>query len=252
MFSCYRQCKPLFSVFMHDKPAANSSIFHRSLGRLELGAQVLTCQLRRLRLLHICFFAEIMSLEMSKKAVSAEEFEMMKQLMARLNQFGLQSNDPAGSASHEVPGAMNDASKRLRETEDELWTHSEYDGSSWSLPESMLPPNHGPQINQLPVMPKAADEKVSLPAGVSCLEEWGNTLCELPAVAPLKKSYAELADDPDQRSYLMWVIQHESKKGPRVEDLAKYLKCAKYSEKHVGGKTSGAIIPGTNILRKFK
>jgi hypothetical protein len=50
----------------------------------------------------------------------------------------------------------------------------------------------------------------------------------------------------------MWVISHESKKGARVEDLAKYLKSIKYVEKHGMTKISGAAFPGTNLVRNFK
>ena len=124
-------------------------------------------------------------------------------------------------------------------------------GSSWTLPASMIPQTTALMQDQLPVAPTCGVEKISLPAGVSSLEEWSTTLCELPAVAALKKSYAELADDPDQHRYLMWVLQNETKKGPRVEDLAKYLKASKFVEKINDGKSSGATFPGTSIVRKF-
>ena len=193
-----------------------------------------------------------MSHEMSGKAVSGEEFQLMKQIMVRMNQFGVQPGDSSQLSDASVSGAMTDACKRHRDCDDELLTISEYDGESWTLPASMVPSSHDVPTGQLPVMPRTDQEKLSLPAGVTCLEEWGNTLCELPAVAPLKKSYAELAADPDQHSYLLWIIQHETKKGPRVEDLAKYLKASKFVEKNVDGKTSGITFPGTTILRKFK
>ena len=178
-----------------------------------------------------------MSPEMSGKAVSAEEFQLMKQIMVRMDQFGVQPGDASQPSGDSFSGAMTDACKRHRDCDDELLSTSEYDGESWTLPTSMVPSSHDVPAGRLPVMPSPGQEKISLPAGVTCLEEWGNTLCELPAVAPLKKSYAELAADPDQHSCLLWIIQHESKKGPRVEDLAKYLKASKYAEKNVGGKT---------------
>ena len=106
--------------------------------------------------------------------------------------------------------------------------------------------------DQMPVMNHPGETKVVLPPSVSSIDEWGRTMCELPAVAALKKSYLELAEDPTHHDYLMWVISHESKKGARVEDLAKYLKSIKYVEKHGMTKISGAAFPGTNLVRNFK
>lgn len=130
----------------------------------------------------------------------------MKHLMSRMNQFGVQNADAAGSENGLGLGSMTDASKRLRETEDEAWTDSEYDGSSWALPTSMTPMAQQPPSDQMPMMNHPAETKVVLLPGVSSIDEWGRTMCELPAVAALKKSYLELAEDPTHHDYLMWVI----------------------------------------------
>jgi hypothetical protein len=74
---------------------------------------------------------------------------MMKHLMSRMNQFGVQNADAAGSENGLGLGSMTDASKRLRETEDEVWTDSEYDGSSWALPTSMTPMAQQPPSDQI-------------------------------------------------------------------------------------------------------
>ena len=119
---------------------------------------------------------------------------------------------------------MTDASKRLRETEDEAWTDSEYDGSSWALPTSMTPMAQQPPSNQMPVMNHPGATKVVLPPGVSSIDEWGRTMCEFPAVAALKKSYLELAEDPTlqrgvSRSFLkQW--EFESSTHPTVRSRA--------------------------------
>ena len=69
--------------------------------------------------------------------------------------------------------------------------------------------------------------KVSLPDGVSSLEEWGRTICELPKVKELNASYRELVNisdggDTKMASYLNWVRNY---KGPssRTMDFKKYL-----------------------------
>ena len=63
---------------------------------------------------------------MSEKAITAEEFQVMKHLMSRLNQFGVQSGESAATNAADAPGAMTDACKRHRDCDDELWTGSEY------------------------------------------------------------------------------------------------------------------------------
>ena len=184
---------------------------------------------------------------MSKQPITAEEFQLMKQLMTRLEQFGVQSNDTVIPTLEPTPGAMTDASKRHRDLEEELWAESECDENSWLVPA----PEPGSSVNQLPMKPMTPG-KLLLPPGVSSIEEWGRTVCELPAVIQLKKSYAEIVKDPTQVNYLNWVMRHETGMGPRVADLAKYLKAVKFDEICDLGKSSGAIFPGTNVVCKFK
>lgn len=184
---------------------------------------------------------------MSKQPITTAEYQLMKQLMTRLNQFGVQQDGVVTPSLEPTHGAMTDASKRHRDADDELWAESECDEGSWSLPM----PEPGPSTDQLPVKP-VTPGKVQLPPGVSSIEEWGRTVCELPAVMQLKKSYAELMKDSSQVSYLKWVARHETGMGPRVTDLAKYLKAMKFEEECDQGKSSSAIFPGTTIIRKFK
>ena len=184
---------------------------------------------------------------MSKQPITTEEYQLMKQLMTRLNQFGVQQDGAVIPTLEPTHGAMTDASKRHRDADDELWAESECDDGSWSIPVQ----ESGSSADQLPVKPTTPG-KLQLPPGVSSIEEWGRTVCELPAVMQLKKSYAEIVKDPNQVSYLKWVARHEVGMGPRVADLARYLKAVKFEESCDQGKSSGAIFPGTNIIRKFK
>eukprot|EP00435_Cladocopium_sp_Y103_P011607 s4146_g3.t1 len=169
--------------------------------------------------------------------------------MARLNQYGIQSEDGVRPALEPTLGAMTDASKRHRDFEEELWSETECDGSGWAVP-TLPSPEPRSSADQLPMKPSQG--KLKLPPGIESVEEWGKTICELPSVVSLKKSYEELTLDSNQKGYLTWVIQHETGMGPRVEDLAKYLKAIQYDVKHDLGKSSGATFPGTTIVRKFK
>ena len=65
-------------------------------------------------------------------------------------------------------------------------------------------------------------------------------LWELPAVASLKLSYAELEKDSTQVDYLTWVIRHES---GMAEDLAKFLKAVNFDQKHDLGSLPVPLFP---------
>ena len=92
---------------------------------------------------------------------------------------------------------------------------------------------------------------MSLPDGVSSLEEWGRTICELPKVKELNSSYRELvkisdSGDTKMASYLNWVSNY---KGPssRTMDFKKYLlACSAYESQP---KT---YFPGSMEIRRLK
>lgn len=163
----------------------------------------------------------------------------------------------AGTTSSETPstsGAMNDASKRHRSESSERFSFDVYDDGSWEIPTSMkLPPldSSSGEEKQAVVAPQPSklDKKVSLPQGVNSIVEWGATLVELPAVKALKLSYKEICTREDQSEYLKWVLKHPDDKGPRVADLNRYLHASGYATRQM---VTGAKLPGTEILRKYK
>ena len=71
----------------------------------------------------------------------------MKQLMTRLNQFGVQQDGAVIPTLEPTHGAMTDASKRHRDADDELWAESECDDGSGSIPVQ----ESGSSADQLPV-----------------------------------------------------------------------------------------------------
>ena len=177
---------------------------------------------------------------MSSTPVTTEEIQQLKQIVARMEAQGLM----LGSVSAGSSGAMTDASKRLRE--DGVESFDLYEVESWESPNSLIPSGG----SQEPVPPKSVASVHQLPPGVNSIKEWGQTLCELPSVAKMKLSYAELVADPQHESYLKWISKNETGKGPRVEDLAKYLKAVAYPV----GRTSDSDVkfPGSDVVRKFK
>ena len=130
-----------------------------------------------------------------------------------------------GPALGPTPGAMTDASKRHRDSGEELWSGSEGEDFGWAVPTSE-PSQKG---------------KPKPPPGVSSIEEWGRTICgscrQWPA---LKLSYAELEKDSTQVDYLTWVIRHES---GMAEDLAKFLKAVNFDQKHDLGSLPVPLFP---------
>jgi hypothetical protein len=186
---------------------------------------------------------------MSQDAVSAEEFRALKATMDRLRKYGLQ-NVASDAAGAEMPGAMADSSKRLRDDSVASFDMA-FDDESWDLPCGGVLTGSSAIGGQQVISPKVlSSQTVELPPGVSSIKEWGKTLCELPAVARQKLSYEALAQDESQTDYLLWILKQGASKGPRVADLANYLQAIKFTEK-CNGLATGPPYPGSNVVRKF-
>ena len=132
--------------------------------------------------------------------------------------------------------SMTDASKRrldesavTEEDDFEYLTHSGY--------QAPVPPAAGPA----PTM--------ELPAGVTSLARWGQTLCSLPKMASLEKSYAELVElaktDKNVKGYLESFVLPYNGTSAKTKDLQKYLKATGY-------KAPAAYYEGTKDARVFK
>ena len=186
---------------------------------------------------------------MSQDAVSAEEFRALRVTMDRLRKYGLQSAT-SEAAGAEVPGAMADSSKRLRDDSIASFDMA-FDDEPWDLPCGGVLTGFSATGGQQVISPKVlSSQTVELPPGVSSIKEWGKTLCELPAVARQKLSYEALAQDESQTDYLLWILKQGASKGPRVADLANYLQATKFTEK-CNGQSIGPPYPGSHVVRKF-
>lgn len=108
---------------------------------------------------------------------------------------------PNGARQNEVPGAMSDASKRLRESNEAVCVDGddgfEMLGSPPTLPKS---PNFMPVSMQWSSTWREAsidysrgDHNVPLPTGVASYPEWGKTLIQMPKFKDANLTYHDLA-----------------------------------------------------------
>ena len=152
---------------------------------------------------------------------------------------------PCGSLT---TAAMSDASKR-RGDESEGFVSTrvkmspsrgtdDYSEASFQL---VLSEEDDPQ---LPVLP----EKSELPAGILSFQEWGDTVCELPAVKSLKKTYKELVAEKSHHDYLLWVLKNGKNKGARCADLRSYLIMGKFAS----DVPAEICYPGSTEVRKTR
>ena len=191
----------------------------------------------------------ICALVMSSSKMSTEQVKQALGFLQSLQQSGhlgeLLSQLATTSMEKDVGGSMSDASKRRL---DEVSVASD-DFIPINLSEEIETVEHkdmGPQ--QMPKLPKStslAAVEGSFPPGIESLEHWSTTLCELPKVASLKKTYGQLlktaASDPDMKNYLKWILKY---KGPsdRTLDLAAFLKAS-------GFEQGQAYFPGGEVRR---
>lgn len=150
-----------------------------------------------------------------------------------------------------MPGSMTDASKRLREDAWEMIS-----GASDSPPQPM--PVSTNAAVQPPMRPSSSgggytttSEPTALPKGITSVEQWGKTLCQLPKVAKLHLSYAELVTlaqtDKEINTYLGDYILNHKTSSLKVADFKQYLQ-------YIGfGKDQKTYIPGSSTIeRKMK
>lgn len=180
--------------------------------------------------------------------VTQKELELAQEVILRAHAAGvIKPEDPWG-------GAMNDSSKRLREGLGyEEW--EEIIDEQRTLTEERM--EHVSKQAQLPLKPtkdKDINKSVSLPPGVSSVNDWGNTVCRLPRVAKMECSYSELLEKPELFSYLKWVKQHGKGQSGRFEDFSKYLTAVRFGE--TSGSSSGYVesecFPGSSDRRERK
>ena len=200
-------------------------------------------------------------MSMSKGAYPENKQSQAMELLREMKRTGmLDSMVQTIQQESQLPvGAMTDGSKR-RLSERSVLDDEDFQHVSSS--EEMIPSladlgGPYPTDQQRPVKYQIGVEdqrqpcEVSLPDGVSSLEEWGRTICELPKVKELNSSYRELLNisdggDTKMASYLNWVRNY---KGPssRTMDFKKYLLACSACESQP--KT---YFPGSMEIRRLK
>lgn len=202
----------------------------------------------------------------SDGALSGHELKQFNELLQRAQthgvkvspimtpeDFDLKSSGKFGSPTvkellEKPSSSMTDASKRQRSDSD--WEQVDYTPAV--LPETSRPENFMTPSKQMPLVPVAVNkEQVTLPPGISSLQEWGNVLNELPKFAHLKASFKEMTEfkDPEIADYLVWVIQHGKSRGGRFQDFCEYLMAVKYKPPV---KAEQICSPGSKMVRTFK
>ena len=164
------------------------------------------------------------------------------------------SSSAAASATPErlpiTSGAMTDACKRSRGTEPAIW--SEY--PDWEVAE---PKASGPPAldRTLPAdVPRTAMPVYhnGLPNGITSMEHWSRTLCELPKVKGKRASYAELVreseDNEDLANYLTRFVLRHNGPSPKVRDLRKFLEAINYPGGHHQNAYTGAHVPNAHVF----
>ena len=180
---------------------------------------------------------------MSGEQIKALEFLQQLQQSGQLQY--LLSHIPVPDIHGGHGGSMNDSSKR-RLDEESVFSDDFIPVNIHGEEETEEPKKKVPQ--QMPVLPGASSlaAEVSLPSGIKDLTHWSTTLCELPKVVHMKKSYAQLvslaSEDVEMKKYLKWILKYS---GPsdRTLDLAAYLRA-------IGFERGEAFYPGGEV-RKF-
>ena len=101
------------------------------------------------------------------------------------------------------------------------------------------------------------EETNALPVGIQSLTQWGKTVCELPKVTRLEKSYDELMEqarnDKEMASYLSWVYKSKitSKK---ADDLRAYLEARHWNPRthKVESPQQMMYYAGSTMVRRLK
>lgn len=94
-----------------------------------------------------------------------------------------------------------------------------------------------------------------LPPKIANVHMWGRTLCVLPKVEELKKSYAELVamaeTDAPIAKYLDWIQKHPER-SEKVKDFAEYLGACGYASRAAQKSESVLKYPGSDEVRILK
>lgn len=157
-----------------------------------------------------------------------------------------------------TPGAMTDASRRLRD-EAELEMHQAPIVRAKAKAKSAATAPGGYQNQHTPgadsaVNPanllvggmEAFEAEIAIPPGVGDIHTWGRTVIEFGKYKGKNVGYEELLGvDPN---YVQWVITHETASShPLFRDLAAFLKLRTSLE-----SSDGSYFPGSTVARKFK
>lgn len=174
--------------------------------------------------------------------------ELVKSLHESGQLAGLVNELASGSAS---AGSMSDASKRrlnsVGESDDEF-----------QVVDGTIPPSK----KQAPILPgdkknEKTPSAITLPSGIQSVSHWGQTVCDLPKVAHLEMSYAELIGKANSDSmvagYLKWAYS-AGVKSDKVDDLQAYLKAINWNPKtkSVDQEKTDLTYPGTGYVRRMK
>lgn len=153
-------------------------------------------------------------------------------------------------------GAMHDGSKR-RLVAEEISSVDSFEYLDEVDSEDFFPTQMPAPSSQMPLAmgyPKAKMNQWTsdCPPGIESLVKWGRTVCDLPKVRKLGKSYLELVEastaDEDIKQYLEWALLHPHV-SPKVKDLHDYLIAIEF---RVPGDQKVTYFPGGKDVRRFK
>lgn len=189
------------------------------------------------------------------KPLSEEEKQLLQGLLTRLQETGSTMPVPCSSWTAPVGGAMTDACKRNRddgvlsldEDDDDTYQYVSHDDASTNRRTAENSAIRPCSSHQLPVPPSTGDSVV-FPPGVTSLEDWSTTVCELPKVASLDMTYGELVASGKHNEYLLWVLNHGLGRSGRLGDLANYLCAIQFGMQN----DPKATYPDSKSIRKKK
>ena len=196
-------------------------------------------------------FASLMS--MSKSAASDSMKTQVLEFLRELQRDGMLESmvSSVRQEAAQMPCRLPDGPDL---EDDEEFQHIASDEMPLSLPGSegpIMPRQSHLKVFQMGTSEGVDASKISLPDRVSSLEEWGRTVCELPKVKNLSRSYHELRLDSENgdvqlSKYLSWIRAYKGSSS-RSLDFKKYLlacdACAAVPKTY---------FPGTMEVRRLK
>ena len=153
-----------------------------------------------------------------------------------------------GTERVEDHGAMSDASKRRRSpAPSEGWEQVQYPQTSGGYSSGPMGTSESGQTDA------GGIQQAALPEGIPSLTRWSETLCELPKVAKLNYSYAELVQasyqDESLKKYLLSYVLTFRGSSDRVKDLRLFLEAIGYTGSETPVLRYGSA---TSDIRRFK